>query len=106
MRISDGSSDVCSSDLPGSGGRGRRADQGDTGVAPPADPAAPAFPRAQSAHRLPGAEPAGGDGGRAMADDRSFGTGGGARKSVVQGKSVADRVGRGGCGTLNNKKIK
>src|SRR3546814_14356378 len=98
MRISDWSSDVCSSDL---AARPRRGDQAAQAAREPArqhrdDPRVAGAGEAQG--RCGGGTPAGGPrGGRAA-------SGGAAdRKSVVSGKSVSVRVDLGGRGISNKK---
>src|SRR3546814_13832400 len=100
MRISDWSSDVCSSDLPSPcpGGPGLLQGQRLSGVADHrAVPRRTLPPGAQHQCRQPGQEPSCG---------RAPGAGGGDRKSVGRGKSVAVRVDIGGSRSIKKKNIR
>src|SRR3546814_13721307 len=107
MRISDWSSDVCSSDLRGRGeagrsrGDGKGRDPGAAGVPVGARPSAGDLPGDGEAARAPaGRCPAAG---RAAGAETEDGTATQARKSVVQGKSGSVRVGLGGRRIIKKK---
>src|SRR3546814_16766723 len=99
MRISDWSSDVCSSDLFFAGGRQSRRDQGDRGaegrsVIRQHAPFEHGRNRADHRHQAARYQLAAISARQRRRQDR---------KSVVWGKSVSVRVGLGGCRSIKNK---
>src|SRR3546814_17013770 len=99
MRISDWSSDVCSSDL--RAGRGGRACPGASTASPPT--ARPASRRARSGRTRSAACASSARAARRRRGRASRSTD---RKSVGEGKSVAVRVSLGGRRNIQNKKNK